>query len=63
MILTSLLLMSLDYDVGHAAVMSLSFLPAAMALSYFLPKVDRTGIGQWEDVLGPGFVRLLRPSA
>ena len=42
MILTALLLTGLDYDLGHAAVMSLSFLPAAMALSYFLPKVDRT---------------------
>ena len=40
--LTAFLLTSLDYDLGHAAVMSLSFLPAAMALSYFLPKVDRT---------------------
>ena len=41
-ILTALLLMSLDYDLGHAVVMSLSFLPAAMALSFFLPKVERT---------------------
>ena len=40
--LTAILLTSLDYDLGHAAVMSLSFLPAAMALSFFLPKVDRT---------------------
>ena len=39
--LTALLLMSLDYDLGHAVVMSLSFLPAAMALSFFLPKVER----------------------
>jgi hypothetical protein len=41
MILTAFLLMSLDYDLGHAIVMSLSFLPAAMALSFFLPKVER----------------------
>lgn len=41
MFLTALLLMSLDYDLGHAIVMSLSFLPAAMALSFFLPKVER----------------------
>ena len=40
--LTTCLLTSLDYDLGHAAIMSLSFLPAAMALSFFLPKVDRT---------------------
>ena len=40
--LTAIILTSLDYDLGHAAVMSLSFLPAAMALSFFLPKVDRT---------------------
>lgn len=40
--LTATLLTSLDYDLGHAVAMSLSFLPAAMALSYFLPKVDRT---------------------
>ena len=41
-ILTASLLTSLDYDLGHAVVMSLSFLPAAMALSYCLPKVDWT---------------------
>ena len=41
-VLTTLLLLGLDYDLGHAAIMSLSFLPAAMALSYFLPKVERT---------------------
>ena len=40
--LTAVLLTSLDYDLGHAVIMSLSFLPAAMALSFFLPKVDRT---------------------
>ena len=40
--LTAFLLMSLDYDLGHAVVMSLSFLPAAMALSFFLPKVERS---------------------
>ena len=31
--LTATLLTSLDYDLGHAVAMSLSFLPAAMALS------------------------------
>ena len=40
--LTASILMSLEYDMGHAAVMSLSFLPAAMALSFFLPKVEKT---------------------
>lgn len=40
--LTAILLTSLDYDLGLAVLMSLSFLPAAMALSFFLPKVDRT---------------------
>ena len=37
-ILTASILTSLGYDMGHAVIMSLSFLPAAMALSYFLPK-------------------------
>lgn len=41
-ILTAFILMSLDYDMGHAVIMSLSFLPAAMALSFFLPKVEKT---------------------
>lgn len=40
-ILTALLLTSLDYELWPAILMSLSFLPAAMALSFFLPKVER----------------------
>ena len=40
-LLTSLLLLSLDYDLWVAVAMSLTFLPSAMALSFFLPKVDR----------------------
>ena len=40
--LTAILMTSLDYDLGHAVIMSLSFLPAAMTLSFFLPKVERT---------------------
>ncbi len=40
-VLTAGILTSLDYDMGHAIIMSLSFLPAAMALSFFLPKVER----------------------
>lgn len=41
-VLTATILTSLDYDMGHAVIMSLSFLPAAMALSFFLPKVEKT---------------------
>lgn len=46
MLLTAFLLMGLDYDLGQAAIMSLSFLPAAMALSFFLPLVERTSKGK-----------------
>lgn len=45
-ILTAFLLMSLEYDLGQAVLMSLSFLPAAMALSFFLPKVERNKEGK-----------------
>ena len=41
-VLTTLVLVSLDYDLAEAFVMSLTFLPAALALSFFLPKIDRT---------------------
>ena len=41
-LLTTLVLVSLDYDLGEAGVMSLTFLPAALALSFFLPRIDRT---------------------
>ena len=44
--LSAVLLSSLDYDLGPAALMSLSFLPAAMALSFFLPKVERNKDGK-----------------
>ena len=44
--LTAVLLTSLDYDLWPAILMSLSFLPAAMALSFFLPKVERTPEGK-----------------
>lgn len=44
--LTALLLTSLDYDLWKAILMSLSFLPAAMALSFFLPKVERESKGK-----------------
>ena len=40
--LTAVLLTSLDYDLWAAALMSLSFLPASLALSFFLPKVELT---------------------
>ena len=55
--LTAILLTSLDYDLGHAIVMSLSFLPAAMALSIFLPKVERTP-DKKERILGTVFIIL-----
>ena len=42
MLVTALILVSLDYDLGQAMMMSLAFLPSALALSFFLPKVDRT---------------------
>lgn len=44
--LTAFLLTSLDYDLWKAVLMSLSFLPAAMALSFLLPKVRRTSRGR-----------------
>ena len=42
MFVTALILVSLDYEMGQALMMSLTFLPSAMALAFFLPKVDRT---------------------
>ena len=42
MFVTALILVSLDYEMGQALMMSLTFLPSAMALTFFLPKVDRT---------------------
>ena len=45
-VLTALLLTSLDYDLWQGILMSLSFLPAAMALSFFLPKVERDSQGK-----------------
>jgi len=45
-IMTAMLLMSLKYDLTQAALMSLSFLPASMALSFFLPKVERDSHGK-----------------
>ena len=41
MLVTALILLSLDYHLWQALIMSLTFLPSAMALSFFLPKVDR----------------------
>ena len=41
MLVTALLLVSLDYDLGQAVLLSLTFLPSALALAYFLPKVDK----------------------
>ena len=44
--LTSILLTSLDYDLGEAVLMSLSFLPASLALCFFLPIVERDKDGK-----------------
>ena len=44
--LTAILLTSLEYDLWQAVLMSLSFLPAAMALSFFLPLVERDSHGK-----------------
>ena len=41
-LLTTLVLVSLAYALGEAGVMSLTFLPAALALSFFLARIDRT---------------------
>ena len=41
MLVTALLLISLDYDLGQAVLMSMTFLPSALALAFFLPKVDK----------------------
>ena len=48
--LTALLLTSLDYDMWQAVLMSLSFLPAAMALSFFLPKVEHSKRRIWDTI-------------
>ena len=41
MLMTALLLVSLDYDLGQAVMLSMNFLPSALALAFFLPKVDK----------------------
>ena len=48
--MTAFLLRSLDYDFWQAILMSLSFLPAAMALSFFLPKVERDKKRVWATI-------------
>ena len=55
--LTAILLTSLDYDLGHAVIMALSFLPAAMTLSFFLPQVERTP-DRKERLLNSAFIIL-----
>ena len=42
MLVTALLLVSLDYDLGQAVLLSMTFLPSALALAFFLPKVDKS---------------------
>ena len=54
---TALILVSLDYDIWHALMMSLTFLPSAMALSFFLPKVDGTR-GRWQRILDTAYIIL-----
>ena len=57
MLVTALILVSLDYDLGQATMMSLAFLPSALALSFFLPKVDRT-LGRMERIRDTVFIVL-----
>ena len=40
-LVTALLLVSLEYDLGQAVLLSMMFLPSALALAFFLPKVDK----------------------
>ena len=54
-LLTALILVSLDYDFAHALMMSLTFLPSAMALSFFLPKVD-TSKGRRQRILDTAYI-------
>lgn len=44
--LTSILLTSLGYNLWEAVLMSLSFLPASLALCFFLPNVERNHDGK-----------------
>ena len=57
MMVTALILVSLDYDLWHALMMSLTFLPSAMALSFFLPKVDSTR-GRRQRILDTAYIIL-----
>ena len=55
--LTSILLTSLGYNLGEAVLMSLSFLPASLALCFFLPNVERNPDGK-KRILNTIFVIL-----
>ena len=57
MLVTALILLSLDYDIWHALMMSLTFLPSAMALSFFLPKVDSRR-GRHQRILDTAYIIL-----
>jgi Response regulator of the LytR/AlgR family len=57
MLVTAQIIVSLDYDQGQATMMSLAFLPSALALSFFLPKVDRT-LGRKERIQDTAFIVL-----
>ena len=45
-LLTALILTSLDFALWQAVLLSLSFLPAAMALSFFLPRMEKQSKGR-----------------
>ena len=57
MLVTAQILVSLDYDLWQATMMSFAFLPSALALSFFLPKVDRT-LGRKERIQDTVFIVL-----
>ena len=57
MLVTALILVSLNYNLGQAMMMSLAFLPSALALSFFLPKVDRAA-GRKERIRDTAFIVL-----
>ena len=57
MLVTAQILVSLDYDLRQGTMMSLAFLPSALALSFFLPKVDRT-LGRKERIQDTFFIVL-----
>ena len=57
MLATGLILLSLDYELWQAMMMSLMFLPSAMALSFLLPKVGRNK-GRRQRILDTAYIIL-----